>query len=223
MRTRIGILIAGLAVSLSAQSVTVSAKAKPSGARILQPSSTGQVPRGLLDGEIKLGQDEPGCKDPALLARVAGCSIIQCDTKDFGAVQMRVGASAEGVIETEPKEGPLEIIYYLCPSKVSLGSIVKQNEAALTKGGFRTIYNGKDEDEAPLISAGKGSTFVEVSTYTYNNYTAYVFTAVEDLPEVTSETLAEELSKNGRVALDSLAFEGEKYELPGTADKVLAE
>ena len=34
-----------------------------------------------VDKEIKLGEDEPGCKDSELLARIPGCSIIQCDSK----------------------------------------------------------------------------------------------------------------------------------------------
>jgi outer membrane protein OmpA-like peptidoglycan-associated protein len=178
-----------------------------------------------LEREIKLGEDEPGCKDSALLPRLTGCSIIQCDTKEMDTREIVVGASTEGVIQKEQMEGPSEVIYYLCPAKLSLGSITKQSEAALTKSGFKTVFSGKDDDEQPLATVLKDTQWVQISTYMYNEYSAYVFTAIQDTQETqsTSEALAEEMTKNGRVVLTGFTFAKAVFDLPADAERVLTE
>jgi outer membrane protein OmpA-like peptidoglycan-associated protein len=177
------------------------------------------------DKEIKLGEDEPGCKDSTLTPRLAGCSIIQCDTKEADTRELVVGASTEGVVQKELLEGPSEILYYLCPSKVSLNSIVKQSESTLTKAGFKTVYSGKDDEDQPLLTLFKDMQWIQISTYMYNEYSAYVFTAIQDTPEtqISSEAFAEEMTKSGRVVLSGLFFDKEKFELPADAERVLSE
>jgi OmpA-OmpF porin, OOP family len=178
-----------------------------------------------LDIEIKLGEDEPGCKDSALTPRLPGCSIIQCDTKETDTRELVVGASTEGVIQKELMEGPSEVLYYLCPSKLSLNSIVKQSESALTKAGFKTVFSGKDDEDQPLVTVLKDTQWVQISTYMYNEYSAYVFTAIQDTPEtqITSEAFAEEMTRNGRVVLSGLTFDKDKFDLPADAERVLSE
>jgi outer membrane protein OmpA-like peptidoglycan-associated protein len=178
-----------------------------------------------LDREIRLGEDEPGCKDSTLMVRLSGCSIIQCDTKENDTRELVVGASTEGVIQKELMEGPSEVLYYLCPSKLSLGSIVKQSESTLNKAGFKTVFAGKDDEDQPLLTSLKDSRWVQISTYMYNEYSAYVFTAIEDTPETqsTSEAFAEEMTRTGRVVLSGLAFNKDQVDLPADAERVLSE
>jgi outer membrane protein OmpA-like peptidoglycan-associated protein len=59
----------------------------------------------------------------------------------------------------------------------------------------------------------------------YNEYSAYVFTAIQDTPETqsTSEALADEMNKNGRVVLSGFSFDRDKFDLPGDAERVLTE
>ena len=194
----------------------------------LAAQTSPQIPSKLardLDKEIKLGEDEPGCKDSTLTPRLAGCSIIQCDTKESDTRELVVGASTEGVVQKELMEGPSEVLYYLCPAKLSLNGIVKQSESALTKAGFKTVFSGKDDEDQPLLTLFKDMQWVQISTYMYNEYSAYVFTAIQDTPETqtSSEAFAEEMTRNGRVVLSGLAFDKEKFDLPADAEQVLAE
>jgi outer membrane protein OmpA-like peptidoglycan-associated protein len=207
-----------LMVCVGAQTTTVVASANP----------TGPARRALKDvdaKEIKLGEDEPGCKDSSLLSRVAGCSIIQCDSKEADTLEIQVGVSTDGAVQKEGMDGNSEVIYYLCPSKVSLGSIIKNSDSALTKAGFKIVYNGKDDDEQPIVTALKDTQWVQVSTYMYNEYTAYILSAINVPPDSqgASEALAEEMTKNGRVTLTGLNFDKEKFDMPADADKLLAE
>lgn len=211
MITRLLACIALLAFSLTAQTPA--------------PTQARHPLKDLDNKEIKLGEDEPGCKDSALLPRIAGCSIIQCDTRETAVSEIVVGASTDGVIQKEQMEGPSEIVYYLCPAKLALTAITKQEELALTKLGFKTLFNGKDDDEHPLVTALRDKQWIQISTYMYNEYSAYVLTAIQDTTETqaTSEALAEEMTKNGRVVLSDLNFVKEKAELPGDAERVLNE
>jgi outer membrane protein OmpA-like peptidoglycan-associated protein len=214
MEYRILACIGILAVSLAAQSA---------------PSSTTRhvaaTSKDVDNKDIKLGEDEVGCKDSALLARIPGCSIIQCDSKEAGSLELQVGVSTDGVLQKQLMEGPSEVIYYLCPSKVSLSSVVKTNDSALVKAGFKVAYNGKDDEDQPIVTASKEDQWVQISTYMYNEYSAYILTAIKDIPESqpTSEGLADEITKSGRATLVGLTFEADKAEMPADAEKVLAE
>jgi outer membrane protein OmpA-like peptidoglycan-associated protein len=210
MTCRLLVSLSVLALSLTAQNAIVPSR---------------PFPKDLDNKDIKLGEDEPGCKDSAQLPRIAGCSIIQCDTRETSTLEIMVGASTEGVIQKELMEGPNEILYYLCPSKLALASIVKQSDGALVKAGFKVVYNGKDDEDQPLVTALKDTQWVQVTTYRYNEYSAYVLTAIQDTPEsqATSELLVDEMTKNGRVVLTGLNFDAEKSDLPADAEKVLAE
>lgn len=177
------------------------------------------------DRDIKLGEDEPGCKDSPVLPRLPGCSIIQCDTKDADGLEIQVGAATDGSAQKEPMDGPAEVIYYLCPAKTTLTNIVKQNEAALAKGGYKVVFSGKDDDENPLVTALKDTQWVQISTYTYENYGAYVLTTVKVTPEsqASSEALADEMNKHGRVSLPPAMFTGDDASLAADAARVLSE
>src|SRR5688572_4505367 len=111
MKLRILVCLCLLSISLAAQTAASSANGRRT------PS--------VETKDIKLGEDETGCKDSALLPRIPGCSIIQCDAKDEDTLEMLVGVSTDGSIQKEPMDGASEVIYYLCPSKVGLGNIVK--------------------------------------------------------------------------------------------------
>jgi outer membrane protein OmpA-like peptidoglycan-associated protein len=175
--------------------------------------------------EIRLGEDEPGCKDTVLVARLTGCNIIQCTTKEYDAIDMQVGATADGAAQTEVADGSSEVLYYLCPGKLSPSTIAKQNESALTKSGFKLVFNGKDNDEFPVVTLNKEDQWVQVSTYVYNTYSAYVVSAVKLAPEppVTAEGMADELQGAGKFLLTGVGFKGETPELSGDSDKMLAE
>ena len=208
--------------------------------QVVQPSrprtpskDTDSVPiikpkQGLKDveREIKLGEDEPGCKDSELLPRIPGCSVIQCDTKpEAEDVDIQVGIGSDGSVQTESMDGSAEILYYLCPARITVGSVVRISDAALSKVGYKIVYQGHDGDDFPIVTALKDNQWIQVSTYNYNEHTAYVQTAIKVTPEsgATAEALAEEMNKNGRVVLTEGLFDGSAREdLAPDAEKVLS-
>jgi outer membrane protein OmpA-like peptidoglycan-associated protein len=175
--------------------------------------------------EIKLGEDEPGCKDPALLPRLAGCNVIQCTSKEYDSVELHVGETADGDPQREVADGSSEILYYLCPGKLKPDHVVKQTESVLTKAGFTPLFDGKDADEFPVLTVRKEDDFVQISTYVYNNYSAYVFTAVKLAPDpaTTADAMLEGLKANGRVMLGGIEFEAEKTDANADAENVYKE
>jgi OmpA-OmpF porin, OOP family len=175
--------------------------------------------------EIKLGEDEPGCKDPVLLPRLAGCNVIQCISKDYDTVELQVGGSSEGDAQRENADGATEVLYYLCPGKLRPDQIVKQSDSSLSKQGFKPLFTGKDSDDFPVVTTRKDDQLVQISTYVYNNYSAYVFTSVKLAPEpaTTAEAIADALKANGRVVLGAIDWEAEKNAVSDEAAKVLKE
>jgi outer membrane protein OmpA-like peptidoglycan-associated protein len=182
-------------------------------------------PKDLDTKDIKLGEDEPGCKDSALLQRVPGCSIIQCDAKETDTLEIQIGMSTDGAVQKESMDGSTEVIYYLCPSKVTLPHIAKVSDTTLAKAGYKIVFNGKDDEDQPLVTAFKDTQWLQISTYMYNEYTAYVLSGVTVPPEsqASSEALADDMVKNGRVTLQGLNFDKQKFDMPSDADKILAE
>jgi outer membrane protein OmpA-like peptidoglycan-associated protein len=188
-------------------------------------ASARRSPKDAEAKEIKLGEDEPGCKDSMVLPRIPGCSIIQCDSKEDSTLELHIGLGADGVLQKESMDGASEVIYYLCPAKVSLGSIVKTSDSALVKAGFKTVFNGKDDEEHPVVTSMKETQWVQISTYMYNEYSAYILSniKVDEDSQLSSDALAEEISKSGRVTLSGLQFEGDKADFPADAEKVMTE
>ncbi len=176
--------------------------------------------------EIKLGEDEPGCKDSELLPRIPGCSIIQCDLKPEATdLEIQVGVSSDGAVQTEAMDGNAEILYYLCPARITVAQVVKLSDISLSKAGYKIVHQGKDAEDFPIVTALKDNQWVQVSTYNYNEHTAYVQTAIKVTPDTNAgaEALAEEMNKNGRVIITEGLFESlAKDDLSSEAEKVLA-
>jgi outer membrane protein OmpA-like peptidoglycan-associated protein len=174
--------------------------------------------------KIKLGEDEPGCKDSALLARVPGCSIIQCDTKEADGLEIQVGVSQDGNIQKESMDGAAEIIYYLCPARITLPQIAKLSETGLSRAGYKTVYYGKDGDEFPIVTMLKENHWVQLSTYMYDDYSAYIQTALK-VPlenQASTDALAEEMAKTGRITLRGLTFANEE-EISAESEKTMSD
>jgi outer membrane protein OmpA-like peptidoglycan-associated protein len=173
--------------------------------------------------EMKITEDEPGCKDSSLLSRVAGCSILQCDTKENETIEMQTGHSLESGIAKESLDGPAEVIYYLCPSRVSHTQIIKNAEANLTKSGYRVVYSGTDAEENPILTAVKEMQWIQVSTYVYNSSNAYIQTAVRAIPEeqANAESVVEEFTKTGRSTIYGQTFD--EAALNPEMEKILTE
>ena len=193
-------------------------------AQVTPPTSKRPGGKDALPEKIKLGEDEPGCKDSELLARIPGCSIIQCDSKEADGLDIQVGALPDGTIQKESMDGTAEIIYYLCPARITLPQIVKLSDGTLIKGGFKTVFYGKDGDDFPIVTGLKENQWVQISTYMYDENSAYIQTALKVPVEnqANSDAMAEEMTKTGRVVLQGLAFDSEN-ELSAESEKILTD
>jgi outer membrane protein OmpA-like peptidoglycan-associated protein len=172
-----------------------------------------------------VGVDEPGCKDSALVPRVAGCSILQCDADPATTSEIITAVDAEGVSTKDDLSGATETLYYLCPTKVTHASIVAAAEAKFVKDGYRIVARSKEGEEEPLISAVKDRQWIQVTTYTYESSSAYVQTTLlaEAEEAIDAATVEQELAKSGRVALTGLRFDKDKVDLPVIADQLFTE
>lgn len=174
---------------------------------------------------ITATEDEAGCKDSALLARVPGCKILQCSAKPEDAVDVTIG----GTLETGPKtvevDGASEVIYYLCNAKDAAVEIAPTLEAALVKDSYQIAFSGKDKDDDNVVSARKYNQWVEISTYVYNGQPAYVQTALKTEPEEFSsaDDFEEQFPAVLRVALPKVKFAAGKAVIAPAGEKVLAE
>ena len=205
--------------------VFVLATACISAAQIVPAPQTRRPPKkDDIEKEIKLGEDEPGCKDSELIARIPGCNIIQCDKKDVEDHEIQVGISQDGVAQKESMDGQLEVIYYLCPARITLGSIVKINENVLVKQGFKIIYAGRDEEDNPLVTGLKDTQWIQLSAYSYDDLSAYIQTTLKVPAEnqVNTDALAEEMGKSGRIAITGLSFNKEG-DFTSDPEKILGE
>jgi flagellar motor protein MotB len=177
-----------------------------------------------VEKEIKLGEDEAGCKDSELIPRIPGCNIIQCDKKDAEDHEIQIGTSQDGVAQKEAMDGELEVTYYLCPARMTLPMLIKYNENVLAKQGFKIVFAGRDEDENPIVTGFKDTQWVQLSTYTFNDLSAYIQTLlkvpVED--QVNTDALIEEMGKNGRISIAGLSFNKEG-EFTNDPEKILSE
>jgi OOP family OmpA-OmpF porin len=173
--------------------------------------------------------DEPGCKDSKLLTRMAGCTLVECSTKEFEAADVQTGAvDAAGVTPKKSLEGAFESLKYYCPSKYSLIQITRNAESALKAAGFTTVFSGKSESDYPAITARKGGQWINVEAVNVNDFTAYTQTAVkvqemEQQLKADATAMAAEVVKTGSVAVYGITFDTGKATLQPGSEPPLGE
>ena len=193
-------------------------------AQITPPATKHVVGKDALPEKIKLGEDEPGCKDSALMPRIPGCSIIQCDNKEADGLDIQVGALPDGTIQKESMDGTAEIVYYLCPARITLPQIVKLSDGTLGRAGYKTVFYGKDSDDFPIVTGLKDNQWIQISTYMYDDNSAYIQTALK-VPlenQASSDAMADEMAKTGRVVVNGLAFDSQN-DVSAESEKLLTD
>jgi outer membrane protein OmpA-like peptidoglycan-associated protein len=159
------------------------------------------------------------------LARVAGCSILQCDSDPATTSEIITAVDTEGATTKDDFSGAAETLYYLCPTKTTHASIVAAAEAKFLKDGYRIVARSQEGEEEPLISAVKDRQWIQITTYTYESSSAYVQTTLLADPEeaIDAATVEQELAKSGRVALTGLRFDKDAVNLPVTAEQLFTD
>jgi outer membrane protein OmpA-like peptidoglycan-associated protein len=174
--------------------------------------------------------DAEGCKDSKLLTRMAGCTIVECSTKEFEATELQIKA-VDPDTNAAPKqalEGAFEQLRYYCPAKYSLVQIQRNAENALKGAGFTIVFSGKSEDDWPMVTARKGAQWVSVLSREVNDHTGYDFTALkaqamEQQLTADATSMAAEINKTGSVAIYGINFDTGKATLQAGSEAVLAE
>ena len=194
-------------------------------AQVFTPPQVRKPKTSEIPNAFTVGTDEAGCKDSLLLPRVAGCSILQCNSSEDESVEIFNSVDADGSAKEEEIDGASETIYYLCPVKVTHAAIVTNAEARLIKDGYKIIARNKQGDDEALITAVKDRQWVQITTYPYENSSAYIQTALLAGAEeqIDADAVAQELSKSGRVALTGFRFDRDKADLPAGSDKLLGD
>jgi outer membrane protein OmpA-like peptidoglycan-associated protein len=192
-------------------------------AQVFTPHNVKRPPKVAAEPKpLEVTQDEEGCVDSPVLARVAGCVILQCGTKQDDTLELFTKVAADGDLTKTAFDGSSEVTYYLCKEKVTPTQILKQAETTLVEKGYQIMAQGSDGDD-PIISARKGDQWVQVATYVYDGRPAYIQSLLQAEPEegLAPEAIEEQLSKGERVVLSGLTFGRGREDLTPENEKLL--
>ena len=170
--------------------------------------------------------DAEGCKDSTLVTRLPGCRITECDIKSFDSVEMTIGRKDDLIGKT--LEGAKELINYECQASASALQIARNLQGALTKAGYKIVYNGKGDNEQPMVTAQTGAQWIEIYTWDNGGTVNYRQTAlkVEQMQQqvtASADAWAAEIEKNGRVSVYGINFATGKADVTAESESVLNE
>jgi outer membrane protein OmpA-like peptidoglycan-associated protein len=182
-------------------------------------------------------EDAEGSKDHPAVKRYPGSYVTVFEEKEFETFPFPISGAA-----VEKAEGKLHRATYSFPQGQSCTQILRNYENALRASGFK-IYTGRKLPDAMDVDVtgdsfvtgirpGKGDGKVYVMQLCGND--APGFTPLGDLAvvetqamaqkvEITADFLAEEIEKNGRVAVRDILFATGKADINPESAKALAE
>ncbi|HET7745898.1 MAG TPA: OmpA family protein [Vicinamibacteria bacterium] len=173
--------------------------------------------------------DREGCRDSRLLSRMQGCSIYECETKDFDQAVLWTGPTpAEGERPTQALEGQKELIHYACPPRLSQLQIIRNATNALTTAGFTVVGKQEGKDQEMFVTARKDGQWVQVFAEEWGEGSSVQVTTLRvggmaQEMTATAEGLAAEIGRAGRVAVYGINFDTGKATLRPDSDAVLGE
>lgn len=173
--------------------------------------------------------DREGCRDSRLLSRMPGCSIYECEAKDFDQAVLWTGPTpAEGERPTQSLEGAKEVITYACPPRLSLLQVVRNAANALAAAGFAVVGKQEGRDQEMFVTARKDGQWVQVTAEEWGEGSSVQVTTMRvggmaQEMTATAEGMAAELGRAGRVAVYGIHFDTGKATLRPDSDAVLAE
>jgi len=173
--------------------------------------------------------DAEGCKDTPVLTRLPGCKILRCDSKEFDAMDLQVGAIRDsGDAPMTTLEGATDTVTYVCPARLSSLQIVRNGENALKTAGFTVVFSGRMGGDTPTVTARKGGRWAQVYAEPWNEFSGYVLQTVNvqgmaQKMEASADSLSREIDKAGRVAVYGITFDTGKAILRPESDKVLTQ
>lgn len=170
-------------------------------------------------------EDAEGCKDPSVLKRMPGSSIIECESKDFDQAELPVGnLDAEGNLPRKTFEGKKERVLYDFPEKYSDIQVARNAENALRAAGFTIVAAGKDDEGYAITVGRKGGQWVFLWA-TADEYTVTTLRTEEMKQEMeaNADAWAEAIRSSGRVAIHGINFDTAKATIRPESEPVLKE
>ena len=169
------------------------------------------------------GVDENDCKPSALLSRLPGCGVWECEKKDFDGYDLVF--NKEG--ETKNLEGSGERFKFICPANVSQLQLQRNVEGALKKSGYTIVYSGKHANsDFPVVTAQKGAQWLSVQTSQFNEFPTYEQTAVlvkEMAQEMSAsaQAMSDAIAKSGKLDVYGIQFATGQAAITPASDQVL--
>ena len=169
------------------------------------------------------GKDEDGCKESALLSRMPGCGLYECEKKDFDSAELIIDKDAK----RQSVEGAVESLKAVCPTNFSQLQIRRNVEAALRKAGYTVLFSGPHaENDYPVVTGRKGSQWISVQTSSFNEFPAYEQTAVlvkamaQDI-SASAQAMADAIAKSGKLDVYGITFATGQATITPASDAVL--
>jgi OOP family OmpA-OmpF porin len=162
-----------------------------------------------------------GCKDPAILSRMTGCSIMNCQVKEYNIHRMPVGKPNK----FEDVEGAFERVVYSCPSGVSGIQTFRNAENALKAKGYQVLFTDNYFNTRFTLTARQGPQWVTV----YSAGAEYTVTAVkqqameQQMQAATAEGWGEQINQTGRASIYGINFDTGKATIRPDSESVLNE
>lgn len=165
--------------------------------------------------------DAKGCKDPAILSRMTGCTILRCEQKDYNIHKMPIGKPNK----FEDVEGAFERVSYMCPAGVSGLQTFRNAENALKAKGYQVVYTDNYSNVRFTLTAKQGPQWVMV----YSAGPEYTVTAVrkkemeQQMQAATAEGWGEQINQTGRASIYGINFDTGKATIRPDSESVLNE
>ncbi|HSP13743.1 MAG TPA: OmpA family protein [Thermoanaerobaculia bacterium] len=173
-------------------------------------------------------EDAEGCKDSSLLSRMNGCTIDNCEQRDFDEGQVFIGLDESGEAKMKSLEGAVEKREYTCPGNISGLAIARNAESALKAAGFGVVYSGKNEFGRPTLTVRKGNVWLNVNitgqdTMSYYEQTIVRTKEMEQQMVSSLEAMEADINSTGTCSVYGILFDTGKSTIKAGSEPPLNE
>ena len=171
------------------------------------------------------GVDEEGCKgkDSALLSRMPGCGLYECEKKEFDSFDLVFNKDGDA----QAHEGAGERLKYICVATTSPLQLLRNTEAAVRKAGYTVVFSGKHpNNDNPAFTSRKGAQWISVQTSMFNEFPTYELTTVLEQAmaqqiSATAQAMSDAIAKSGKLDVYGITFATGQAAITPASDAVL--
>ena len=163
--------------------------------------------------------DAKGCQDPAVLSRLPGCWIGNCDVKEYNIHKMPIGKPNK----FQDVEGDYIRVLYYCPQAVTGLQVFRNAENALKSKNYQVVYTDNYGNVRFTLTAKQGPQWINV----HSDGNAYTVWAVKEkqleqqMQANTAEGWGAQISQTGRASIYGINFDTGKATIRPESEAVL--